>query len=282
MAFEEIVLEKEDQIATITLNRPQKRNALTYRMTVEMLSAIDDVGRDKDIRVVVLTGAGEAFSAGGDYKFAEVLQGKISTRQAEDLWVEQQKAGHPPGQLLTSLHDIIIALPQLGKPVIAMLKGDVVGGGFGISLACDMRVGASNTRFMIAYSRLGLVPTTGEQWILPRLVGVSKALELMMTSEFVSAEEAYRIGLLNRLVPVEELENETKRLAHSLIRIPPLTQRLMKQEVYSALETDARSSLMFSFACCQLTMGARDQTEAVKAFAERRAPIYTDPALFEE
>jgi len=282
MAFEEIMLEKEDQIATITLNRPQKKNALTYQMTVEMLAAIDDVARDHNIRVVVLTGAGEAFSAGGDFKFAEVKEGEIGTQQAEDIWVEAQKAGHAPGQFLTPLHKIIVALPQLDKPVIAMLKGDVVGGGFGISLACDMRVGAHNTRFLIGYSRLGLVPNTGEGWILPRLVGVGKALELMMTSEFVSAEEAYRIGLLNRLVAVEELENETKRLAQRLIRIPPVTQRMMKQQVYSALETDAQSSLIFSVACCLLSMAAEDQHEAVRAFAERRTPIYKDTLLFED
>ena len=282
MAFEEITLKKENQIATITLNRPQKKNAITYKMTVEMLAAIDDVGRDHNVRAVVLTGAGEAFCAGGDFKFAGVREGEIGTQQAEDIWVQEQKAGHAPGRFLSTLHKIIVALPQLDKPVIAMLKGDVVGGGFGLALACDMRVAARNTRFLIGYSRLGLVPNTGEGWILPRLVGVGKALELMMTCEFVSAEEAYRIGLLNRLVAVEELENETRRLAQSLIRIPPVTQRMMKQQVYSALETDARSSLIFSIACVQLSMTAKDQHEAVRAFAERRTPIYKDTPLFED
>lgn len=282
MAFEEIILEKEDQIATITLNRPQKRNALTYRMTSEILAAIDDVGTDKNIRVVVLAGAGEAFSAGGDFKFAGVREGEVSTQQAEDIWTEAQKAGQAPGQFLTPLHKTIFALPQLDKPVIAMLKGDVVGGGFGLSLACDMRVGAHNTRFMIGYSRLGLVPNTGEAWKLPRLVGLGKTLELMMTSAFVSAEEAYRIGLLNRLVAVEELENETKKLAQRLIRIPPVTQRIMKQQIYGALETDPRSSLMFSFASCLLSMETEDQQEAVRAFAERRTPIYKDTLLSED
>jgi enoyl-CoA hydratase/carnithine racemase len=111
---------------------------------------------------------------------------------------------------------------------------------------------------------------------------VGKALELMMTCEFVSAEEGYRIGLINRLVATEELENETKRLAQSLIKIPPVTQRMIKQQVYSALETDARSSLIFSIACVQLSMAAKDQHEAVRAFAERRPPVYKDTPLFED
>jgi enoyl-CoA hydratase/carnithine racemase len=281
MDFKEIILKKENQIATITLNRPQKKNALTYRMTVEMLAAIDDIGRDHNIRVVVLTGAGEAFSAGGDFKFAGVKQGEIETQQAEDIWVEAQKSGHAPGQFLTTLHKLIVALPQLDKPVIAMLKGDVVGGGFGLALACDMRVAAYNTRFLIGYSRLGLVPNTGEAWILPRLVGVARTLELMMTCEFVNAEEAYRMGLLNRVVALEELESETKKLAQSLIKIPPVTQRMMKQQVYGALETDARSSLIFSIASCLLAMAAEDQHEAVRAFSERRKPVYKDTPLFD-
>ncbi len=281
MTFEEIILKKEDQIATITLNRPQKKNALTYRMFEEMLTAIDEVHKDRSIRVVVLAGAGEAFCAGGDFKFAELKEEILSPQQAEDLWV-QVKVAEPPGQLFNIVHKVILGLLHLDKPVIAMIKGDVVGGGFGLSLACDMRVGARNARFLIGYPRLGFVPDFGEAWTLPRVVGLGKALEIFMACEFVNAEEAYRIGLLNRLVAVEELENETKRLARNIMRIPPITQRMIKQQVYSGLEGDYRSSLLFSIACSQLAMAARDQFEAVKAFADHRTPIYKDIPLFED
>jgi enoyl-CoA hydratase/carnithine racemase len=281
MAFEEVILTKQDRIATITLNRPQKMNALTYRMFEEILTAIDEVHKDRSIRVLVLAGAGEAFCAGGDFKFAELKEHKIGLQQAEDIWV-QIKAADPPGQLFNIVQKVIFGLLHLDKPAIAMIKGDVVGGGFGLSLACDMRVGAHNARFLIGYPRLGFVPDFGEAWTLPRVVGLGKALEIVMGCEFINAEEAYRIGLLNRLVAVEELENETRRLAQSIMRIPPITQRMIKQQMYGALESDYRSSLLFSVACSHLAMAAKDQHEAINAFAEHRTPIYKDTPLFED
>ncbi|MDD5095582.1 MAG: enoyl-CoA hydratase/isomerase family protein [Dehalococcoidia bacterium] len=283
MDFEFIMLKKENQIATLTLNRPQKKNALNYKMLQEILIAVADVGKDSDVRVMVVTGAGDAFCAGADLRIAELKAGKIGPRHVEEMWVRINEEGFPPGQLLTICHEAIAAIRQVQKPTIAMMKGDAVGGGFGMSLACDMRVAALNTRFMIGHPRIGFVPDLEEAWVLPRMVGLGKALEIIMACEFVSAEEAYRIGLVNRLVPVEKLEEETKKLAKSLMTIPPITQRLIKQTVYAGLSTDRDSAVLLALACNAMIMKSRDHDEATMALIERRAPVYRDAnLLFDE
>ncbi|MDD5095857.1 MAG: enoyl-CoA hydratase/isomerase family protein [Dehalococcoidia bacterium] len=283
MDFEYIILKKEDHIAELTLNRPRKKNALNYSMMKEILAAVDDVSKDSTMRVMVVTGSGDSFSAGGDIRFPELRAGKINPRHAEEMWVRINEEGFPPGQLLTIAHEAIIALRQLQKPVIAMMKGDAVGGGFGISLACDMRVAAPNTRFLIGYPRVGFVPDFDESWMLPRVIGLGKALEIMMTCEFIGAEEAYRIGLINRLVPLDKLEEETRKLAKRLMSIPPITQRMIKQTVYAGLESDLRSSVLLALACNGVIMRSRDHHEAIMALAERREPVYKDAnLLFDE
>jgi len=281
MDFQDIIYTKEEGIATITLNRPQKLNALTYIMMNEMIAALDDVGSDNNVRVVVLTGAGRAFCAGADFKFAELKEGKIGFSEVEELDVQIRGAGGSRGRLLPIVAKVILAIQQVEKPVIAMIRGDVIGGGMGLSLACDMRIGETNSKFMIGYPRIGYPPDMGEAWMLPRVVGLGKALEIVMTCDFVSAEEAYRIGLLNKLVAVEDLEKETKSIAKKIMNVPPFTQRFMKQQMYGGLQTDLRSSMQFAYAGALLCMGVKDHEEALLAFAERREPVYKDTPLIE-
>ncbi|MFC1993928.1 enoyl-CoA hydratase/isomerase family protein [Chloroflexota bacterium] len=281
MNYEHIVLRKEEGIATITLNRPQKLNALTYTMMNELIAAFDDASSDNNIRVVVLTGAGRSFCAGADFRFAELKEGKIGFSEVEELDVQIRGAGGSRGRLTPIVAKAILAIQQIEKPVIAMIRGDVIGGGVGLSLACDMRVGENNTRFMIGYPRIGYPPDMGESWMLPRVVGLGKALEIIMTCDFVSAEESYRIGLLNKLVAADDLENETRAMAQKIIKVPPFTQRFIKQQVYGGLQTDLRSSMQFAYAGALLCMGVKDHEEALLAFAERREPIYKDTPVYE-
>ncbi|MDD5095547.1 MAG: enoyl-CoA hydratase/isomerase family protein [Dehalococcoidia bacterium] len=283
MTFEDIILTKENQIATLTLNRPQKKNALSYKMLQEIMVAINDVSKDSEVRVIVVTGAGDAFCSGGDIRFAELKAGRVSPEQAEEIWVRINEEGFPPGQLRTIAQEAIAAIRQVQKPTIAMMKGDAIGGGFGISLACDMRVADPSTRFMIGQPRIGFVPGLYESWTLPRVVGLGKALEIIMTCDFIEAEEAYRIGLVNRLVASEKLEEETRRLAKSLMSIPPITQRMIKQTVYASLNSDPESSVLFALACNGIIKRSKDQQEAVMALVERRPPAYKDAnLLFDE
>jgi enoyl-CoA hydratase/carnithine racemase len=273
MAFQDIILRKEDHIATIVFNRPEKLNALTRRMMDEVETAISDVANDNNVRVLVLTGAGRAFCSGGDFNFSDVREGKVKPRLAEELG-RHSEADWKQGRLLSILNRATSALQHLDKPTIAMIRGDVVGGGFGLALACDMRVGADNARFMMGYPKVGSVPGMGEMWLLPHIVGLGKALELIMTSEFCSAEEAYRIGLLNRLVAPDLLEQETVKLANGLMKIPPITQRFLKMHIYGALGSSLETSMAFSSACNFILKRSEDGDEAIRALAEKRAPVF--------
>ena len=168
----------------------------------------------------------------------------------------------------------ILGLQNLDKPTIAMVNGDAVGAGFDLALACDMRIGSPKTRFMMAYTRMAVIPDLGGTWFLPRIVGISKALELIFTADFCNAEEAYRIGLLNKLVSVEQLEDETKALANKLAKGPPIAYRLSKWQVYKGLEMDLETALVSLAPWIPLLIASEDYKEAVSAFVQKRPPEF--------
>lgn len=205
MNYETVIYEKADKVAKISLNRPERMNAATSQMWSELVQAIGEATTDDDICVVVITGVGRGFCAGDDHAMIQEKEGTKGFPQDE-------------GRLLLPF---ILGLQRLEKPTIAMVNGAAAGGGFDLALACDMRVGSENARFMVAFTRIGIVPGSGGTWLLPRIVGLPKACELIFTGDFVEAEEAYRIGLLNKLVPAEKLEEETMALARKIAQGPP-------------------------------------------------------------
>jgi len=265
MNYETIILEKKEGIAIITLNRPEKLNALTQQMNQELISALDDVDADDEMRVLVITGAGRGFCAGADVGGMAGGAG----RETGTGGAEQIRQG-----LIQSAGRIIPRIQKLQKPTIAMINGAAVGGGFDIALACDLRVGSENARFMNAFVRIGLFPGWGGTWFYPRAMGLGKALEYLFTGDFMEAEEAEKLGVLNSLVPADKLENETISLARKIANGPPIAIKLMKLQVYKGLAMDLETALQMAAACETITLTSEDHREGVTAFREKRQATY--------
>lgn len=264
MAYNTILVKKEAGVASVILNRPERLNAINEELTEELNSALDEVDRDDEVRVVVLTGAGRAFCAGAD-----LSTGAGRERIREETHGETIRRSLRHGPPLTGLK-----LQRLEKPTIAMVNGAAVGAGFGWALACDMRTGSEQTRFRVAFTTIGLIPGTGDAWLLPRLVGVAKAAEFLFSGDFIDAQEAYRVGLLNKLVPHENLEAETMALARRLAANPPIALRLNKLLLYKGLETDLESALEMAGSFQALAINTQDHLEGVAAFREKRQPQF--------
>ncbi len=265
MDFETIILKKENRIATLTMNRPERMNAVNRTMALELVAAIEDVDKDDEMRVLVFTGAGKGFCAGADVGgMAGGAQEGATTRSAEETrrWHSRVVGG------------ICLGFQKMQKPTIAMVNGVAVGGGFDMALACDMRVGSKNARFMNAFVRIGLFPGWGGTWLYPRIMGLGKALEFLFTGDFLEAEEALRLGVLNRLVAPEDLEKETMVLAGKIAKGPPISIRLMKLQAYKGLQMDLETAIQMAAACETITLASEDHKEGIAAFREKREARY--------
>jgi len=219
MAYEHIIFTKEEGIATITLNRPEALNALTWPLLIEMQDAIDKVAVDDEVRVLVITGAGRAFCAGDDLKdkgtHVSVMDGRV------DSFQEQKR--------------VLESLRNLRKPVIAAVNGNSHGAGSDIMLACDMRIASSEAKLGDLRTRRAIPIATGATYLLPALVGISKAIELLFTGKMIDAAEAETIGLVNQTVPAEEFEAEVKKLARTLAEGPTKIIGMAKVAIYREL-----------------------------------------------
>jgi 2-(1,2-epoxy-1,2-dihydrophenyl)acetyl-CoA isomerase len=208
MGYQSLLVDRVDGIATLTMNRPEARNALDIRMREELVEALDEIERDPAVRAVILTGAGGHFSAGGDVKtMAARRHTAAEGRERVEL-----------------LNRFVLRLFNFPKPTIAMVDGFAVGAGCNIALGCDMIVASDRAKFGEVFLKIGLVPDGGGTWLLQRLVGLAKAKEMVLTAEIIDAVEALRIGLVNRVVPAAELESATRALAGKIAtgpRSPP-------------------------------------------------------------
>lgn len=265
MAYETIIVKKEDGVATVVLNRPQVLNAVNHQMFVELNRALDEVDADDGVRVMVLTGAGRAFCASVDIKEKRGNKDRL----LEDVGIEDVRRycrSYP--QRITR------GIVNLQKPTIAMVNGLAVGDGFDWVLACDLRVGSTAARFANAVVGLGLVSNTGATWFYPRHMGLGKAFELLYTGAWLEAEEAYRIGLLNKLTQPEDLEKETMALARKIAKQAPVAVRLTKMNVYRGLEMDLDAALELAADGEAMTLKTEDHREAMAAFLEKREPKF--------
>lgn len=263
MDFETIILKKEEGIATITLNLPQIANAITSQMYHELPVAFDEVARDKDMRVLILTGAGKGFCGGGDT--GEIGEGGIYTGMDKEAIKQHisQTTQKPVSSLL-----------KLEIPTIAMVNGFAAAGGFDIACACDIRIGSEKARFSNAFVSVALSPEYGIHYFLPRIVGLGIASEILYTGRWVYAEEALRIGLLNKVVPTEDLERETMALARQLAKGAPLAIKLTKQLVKKGLEMDDGAMLLMAAEYQVETLLSEDHREGVAAWLEKREAVY--------
>ena len=279
MEFETVLVKREGGIAIIMLNRPERLNAINSALIRDLADAVEYVSKDYEARVVVLTGAGRAFCAGGDFRYSDVRSGQVNVREAEDVreMPGGGLAGYSQGRVLSILHKKVIrGLIEIEKPTIAMINGDAVGGGFEFTLACDMRVASEKARFGVGFTRIGLTPGQGMPWLLPRIVGLGHALELILMADFWSAADGYRIGLLNKVLPQEKLETEGMAMARRLADGPPVGLRLSKLQIYMGLGMDLTAGLAFSGATEALSLKTEDHVEGIQAFAEKRKPVYKD------
>jgi 2-(1,2-epoxy-1,2-dihydrophenyl)acetyl-CoA isomerase len=259
--YETILFEKSGGVATITLNRPEKLNAFDGRMHEELHGALDDAAADDGVRCLVLRGEGRGFSAGADLK-------------SEDLSREDVRAPDLGDYLRRTYSQTIKKLTVMEKPVVASLHGPVYGAGLGLALACDLRLAAQSASFSVAFIKIGLMPDAGVSFFLPRVVGLGRAMEMSMLGDAVDADEARRIGLVNRVVPDEELEGETAALAGRLAAMPTRALGWIKRSLYASFEGGLASVLEAEAegqAACGYT---EDHAEGLAAFFEKRAPDF--------
>ena len=251
----------EDSVLKITLNRPEALNAVTGDMLQALYKRVSDAAADNSIGSIILTGAGRGFCAGGDVKNMSKGSERADTMEAR---LEPLRRKMEVSRLL---HDI-------PKPTIAMLKGPAAGAGLSLALACDMRFADPTVRVVTAFARVGLSGDFGGSWFLTRLVGPAKAKELYLSSPSIEAEEALRLGIVNRVVDSEKLEAETQRFAAELAKGPRIALAHMKRNLNAAEIGDLATCLdleAIHHARCGMTA---DHLEAAKAFVEKRKPVF--------
>ena len=263
---DELLCVIRDHVAIITLNRPEMRNALSDSLSPALRAMIKTCGENPDVGVLLLTGAGSAFCAGGNVKGMGAHRDKAKLAMSFDDKVADLQERQ---RLLTG------ALAALRKPTIAALPGPAVGAGLALAMACDIRIAAQSAFLSTGYLRVALSGDYGIAWLLTRLVGTARARELMFTAEKVDAERCERIGLVNRVVPDEQLRAEAFALAKSLAEGPTLALRYMKDNLDEALSFDfATARDQEAERLIRLTATA-DHREAVQAFIDKRKPVFT-------
>jgi 2-(1,2-epoxy-1,2-dihydrophenyl)acetyl-CoA isomerase len=253
-------------VATLTLNRPASRNALTTGLFLEMERALREIEEDDRVRAVVLTGAGRGFSAGADLKPDSGAEG----RRAES----PSFPGDPGGDILDRGNRCILRLRQLRKPVVGSINGDAVGIGCSLALATDLRIASETARFGVVFSRIGLAPDGGASALLRELVGAAKALELLFLGELVDAAEALRLGLVNRVVAPDALTDATAELADRLAQGPTMAYGFAKQAVYEGADLPFESLLDLEARNQKIASRSQDAREGVRAFREKRKPEF--------
>lgn len=269
MAYRYILLEKQDHIATLTFNRPEKLNAIGQDLIFEIGAGLREVDGDADVRVLILTGAGRAFCAGGDFKDAHgngTPASFAANKELDSVWLAEHVYDY-----VTSISG---RLMKLRVPTIAMVNGVAAGAGFSMAQACDMRVGSDRSRFMVAWTRRGVVPAFGDTWMLPRIIGTGKAAELIFTGRMVEAQEALSIGILNRLAPHDRLREETMELAQQIANGPPLALRWSKVSMYEGFNMDFEAAVRLLATFQGPLHLSQDFRESTKAFQEKREPVF--------
>ncbi len=259
---QELLEELKDKVAVLTLNRPDRLNAMSPPMLDALLEALPRLAADPEIGVVVLTGAGRGFCAGGDVKAMAEGRESIGTT------LEEKAQG------LRSRMEVSRWLHEMPKPTIAMVRGAAAGAGLSLALACDLRVASDSARFATAFARVGYSGDFGGSWFLTQLVGTAKARELYFTADIVDAQQALALGIVNRVVPDVRLEDETMALAARLARGPRIAYRYMKRN-FNAAESGTLKDLLDLEAWHHTRCGmTEDHREAAKAFVEKREPVF--------
>ena len=261
MSYENILVSESDGIMTITLNRPEKLNAFIGHMRRDLAEALEHGGSERSIRVVVITGAGRSFCAGGDVEFTAQLMDRHDSEEFS--------------RILGAGRRVILAIRQMTKPVIAAVNGVAAGAGCNLALACDFRIASTAATFTQSFVKVGLNPDWGGTYFLPRLVTPNKACELFFLGETINAEEAARLNIVNQVVLPEDLDNTVQRLAERLRAAPPIAIAAAKQAVYMSEAQDLEEMLRYETEAQLRCFESDDGHEGVRAFLEKREPRFT-------
>ncbi len=255
MAYETLIYEKGSGIAVLTLNRPNQLNSINTTMQRELREIWNDIERDRGVRVIIITGGGKCFCAGADIK-----------------------EKFPPGVRRPSSRDLFKRIEDYDRITIAAISGYCLGGGLELALCSDLRVASDTARLGLAEIKIGSAPGAGGMQRLPRIIGITKAKEMLYYGEPVDAEEAYRIGLVNKVVPVKSLMDEAQKLANTLLDRPSHALKIAKRCVNEGMQVDLSSALRFDVAIIESEMStpeARENAEEGKAaFREKRKPVW--------
>ncbi len=251
--YNTLIFEKKDDIGILTVNRPDKLNAISNELTSELSSLLDELEKDDKLRVLVITGAGDkAFVAGADIQELVDRDARMGRRVSHER------------------QEIFSRIENLPVPVIAAVNGYALGGGLELALACNIRICSEKAQFGAPEVKLGIIPGDGGTQRLPRLVGLGRAMEMILSGDFIDAQEAHRIGLVNKVVPPEELMKAAMELAQKIASRPPLAVRYAKEAVNRSQEGDAASGFALESYLHALTCTTEDKKEGVAAFLEKR------------
>lgn len=256
--FETITVEQADGVVEVTLNRPDKYNALTHKMAGELMAVIKQVKRNPDSRCILLTGAGKGFCAGQDLTEVEERGDDFSFRD----------------HLLSSYNPMAAAMRQLEKPIVGAINGAAAGAGLGLALACDIRYASEKAKFLTAFIGIGLAPDTGVSYWLPRLVGPAKAAEMLFTNERLTAEEAAAAGLVNKVFPHDSFLEESRALAKKLAASPTLGIGMTKRALNKSLGVTFDDQIDYEAHIQEIAGASGDYIEGVTAFREKRQPNF--------
>ncbi|MDD3023906.1 MAG: enoyl-CoA hydratase-related protein [Syntrophomonadaceae bacterium] len=257
MEFNNIILSKENATSILTLNRPKAMNALNAEIIKEMGMALDIIAGDDEIRVLIITGGDKVFAAGGDIK---------AMMECNPLEVKAY---------VTPIHQVFNKIASFSKPTIAAISGFALGGGVELAATCDFRIAGDDASFGFPEINLGIFPAAGGSQRMPRLIGLAMTKELMFTGDIIDASKASAIGLVNRVVPKEEVLKEAKKLAAKLGNKAPLALSYLKNSIHAGLDTDIGTGLMQELEKLMLLFSTQDQKEGMKAFIEKRKPVFT-------
>ncbi len=258
MAYKTIIYEKKERIAYIIFNRPEKLNPVDPEMASELNEALDEIEKDKEAGVLILTGAGRAFVAGGDINW--LLNG---TKAPFELYMQHDH-----------LMRFILRLERLTVPVIAAINGYALGGGAEIITGCDIRIAAENAKIGFPEVTLGIMPGAGGTARLPRLVGKGKALEMELTGEPIDAKEAYRIGLVNKVVPQGEALKAAEEMAKKILKNAPQAVWQIKNAIQVGMDMSNEGASEYAQKNTMMTLASKDGAEGLRAFLEKRPPTW--------
>lgn len=253
MQLKTVTFEREEQLAIAAFDRPQSLNTINQQVIEDLGSIIEEVENSDGIRVLIVTGKGKAFCVGVDLNVAE----KFSSAWAEKAFVRK-------------LQLTFTRLERMSKPVIACVNGLSLGGGFELALACDLRIASETARFGLPEVKLGVIPGAGGTQRLPRMVGLTKAMEMLFTGDEINAEEAYRAGLVNKVVPAGELLDAGRELGKRISEKSALALKMVKTAARTGLNIDLDSGLLLELECFGSLFGSEDRKEGIKAFLEKR------------